>query len=81
MVKKCVSIIFLVLCIGLIATGCPKKTVVKEEPSVSKTGSGSRRERQRGLKPNERKRGEGKRSSQNQRRRSQRKESRAQERV
>jgi len=36
MVKKYVSIIFFVLCIGLITTGCPKKTVVKEEPSVSK---------------------------------------------
>jgi len=45
MVKKCVSIIFLVLCIGLIATGCPKKTVVKEEPSVSKSEAAAEKER------------------------------------
>lgn len=36
MVKRSLSIIFLVLFIGLIAVGCPKKTVVKEEPSVRK---------------------------------------------
>jgi peptidoglycan-associated lipoprotein len=34
MVRKSLSIIVLILCIGLILTGCPKKTVVKEEPSV-----------------------------------------------
>ncbi len=45
MVKKYVSIIFLVLCIGLIATGCPKKTVVKEEPSVSKAEAPAEKER------------------------------------
>jgi peptidoglycan-associated lipoprotein len=36
MVKKSLSIIILFLCFGLILTGCPKKTVVKEEPSVKK---------------------------------------------
>lgn len=30
-------IVILILCLGLILTGCPKKTVVKEEPSVKKT--------------------------------------------
>jgi peptidoglycan-associated lipoprotein len=36
MVKKSISIIILILCLGLIISGCPKKTVVKEEPSVKK---------------------------------------------
>jgi len=30
------SIIILILCFGLILMGCPKKTVVKEEPSVKR---------------------------------------------
>jgi len=37
MVRKSLSIIVLILCFGLILTGCPKKTVVKEEPSVKRT--------------------------------------------
>jgi len=37
MVRKSLSIIILILCFGLILTGCPKKTVVKEEPSVKRT--------------------------------------------
>jgi peptidoglycan-associated lipoprotein len=36
MVTKSSSIIILILCFGLILTGCPKKTVVKEEPSVKR---------------------------------------------
>jgi peptidoglycan-associated lipoprotein len=36
MVKKCLSIIILLLCVGLIISGCPKKTVIKEAPSVKK---------------------------------------------
>ena len=36
MVRKNLSIIILILCFGLILTGCPKKTVVKEEPSVKR---------------------------------------------
>ena len=32
--KKIVSILVLMLCLGLIMAGCPKKTVVKEEPSI-----------------------------------------------
>jgi peptidoglycan-associated lipoprotein len=35
MVKKGLSIILLILCMGFLM-GCPKKTVVKEEPSVKK---------------------------------------------
>ena len=36
MSKKSLIIIILILCIALIMTGCPKKTVMKEEPSVKK---------------------------------------------
>ena len=36
MVRKSLSIIILILCFGLILTGCPKKTMVKEEPSVKR---------------------------------------------
>jgi len=34
--KKIVSVLVLMLCLGLIMAGCPKKTVVKEEPSIKK---------------------------------------------
>ncbi len=34
--KKIVSSLVLMLCLGLIMVGCPKKTVVKEEPSIKK---------------------------------------------
>jgi peptidoglycan-associated lipoprotein len=34
MVRKSLSIMILILCFGLVLTGCPKKTVVKEEPSA-----------------------------------------------
>jgi len=36
MIKKIIAILILILCLGLILTGCPKKTVMKEEPSVKK---------------------------------------------
>ncbi|MFB3885491.1 MAG: peptidoglycan-associated lipoprotein Pal [Thermodesulfobacteriota bacterium] len=36
MVRKNLSIIIFILCFGLILTGCPKKTVVKEEPATKK---------------------------------------------
>lgn len=36
MVKKSFSLIVLVLCFGIIISGCPKKTVLKEEPSIQK---------------------------------------------
>ena len=36
MFRKVFSILILVFCLGLILTGCPKKTLVKEEPSVKK---------------------------------------------
>jgi peptidoglycan-associated lipoprotein len=34
--KKGLVVLVLILCLGLLLTGCPKKTVVKEEPSVKK---------------------------------------------
>jgi peptidoglycan-associated lipoprotein len=34
MIRKSVGILIFILCFGLILTGCPKKTVVKEEPSI-----------------------------------------------
>jgi peptidoglycan-associated lipoprotein len=36
MSKKSLVITVLILCIGLVVMGCPKKTVMKEEPSVKK---------------------------------------------
>ena len=37
MVRKSLSVIFLIFCcLALILAGCPKKTVMKEEPSVTK---------------------------------------------
>ena len=36
MIRKNVGILILILCLGLILIGCPKKTMVKEEPSVKK---------------------------------------------
>ena len=36
MSKKSLIITVLILCIGLVMMGCPKKSVVKEEPSVKK---------------------------------------------
>jgi peptidoglycan-associated lipoprotein len=35
--KKSVCIMILLLCLGLVLVGCPKKTVVKEEPSTKGT--------------------------------------------
>jgi peptidoglycan-associated lipoprotein len=34
MIRKGLSIFIVILCLGVIISGCPKKTVVKEEPSV-----------------------------------------------
>jgi peptidoglycan-associated lipoprotein len=48
MVRKSISLIVLALCLGLILSGCPKKTAVKEEPSVKKAEeSAAERERAR----------------------------------
>jgi peptidoglycan-associated lipoprotein len=34
--KKSLVVLVLILCVGLLLVGCPKKTVVKEEPSMKK---------------------------------------------
>jgi peptidoglycan-associated lipoprotein len=39
MTKKSLIITILILCFGLIMIGCPKKTTVREEPSVTKEGA------------------------------------------
>ena len=44
MARKDVGILVLILCFGLILIGCPKKTVVKEEPSVKKEEEVAKRE-------------------------------------
>jgi peptidoglycan-associated lipoprotein len=36
MSKKSLVLFVLILCLGLVITGCPKKTVLKEEPTVKK---------------------------------------------
>jgi peptidoglycan-associated lipoprotein len=36
MIRKSVGILIFILCFSLVLTGCPKKTVVKEEPSLKK---------------------------------------------
>ncbi len=50
MIRKSTGILIFVLCIGLILTGCPKKTVVKEEPSLKKAEELAP-ERERPVKP------------------------------
>ncbi len=49
MVRKSRSslILIIILCFGLIMMGCPKKTVVKEEPSVKKSEESARLEAER----------------------------------
>jgi len=48
MVRKHLGILVLILCLGLILVGCPKKTMVKEEPSVKSEGTVSKHEAERG---------------------------------
>jgi peptidoglycan-associated lipoprotein len=42
--KSFTGFTILILCIGLILTGCPKKTVMKEEPSVKQEEAAKREE-------------------------------------
>ena len=53
MVKKSLSLLILILCVGLIMMGCPKKTVVKEEPSVKKSEEAAKLEAERTAKERE----------------------------
>jgi len=50
MVKKSLSIIILFFCLGLVMMGCPKKTVVKEEPSAKKEDVAAAAEKERAAK-------------------------------
>ena len=50
MVKKSLSLLILILCLGLIMTGCPKKTVMKDEPSVTKSEEARKLEAERAQK-------------------------------
>ncbi len=56
MVRKSLSMVSLIsiLCLGLFMVGCPKKTVVKEEPSVQKSEESRRLEAERAAKDKER---------------------------
>jgi len=54
MVKKSISIMVLILCLGLLFGGCPKKTVVKEQPSVQMSEEAGRLEADRAAKDKER---------------------------
>jgi len=53
MVKKSFSIFILILCFGLFLVGCPKKTVVKEQPPVQKSEEARRLEAEREAKERE----------------------------
>lgn len=50
MVKKSLSLLVLILCLGLIMAGCPKKTVMKEEPSATKSEEARKLEAERAAK-------------------------------
>jgi peptidoglycan-associated lipoprotein len=50
MFRKSLSILILILCLGLIMAGCPKKTMVREEPSVKKSEEATAAEREKGAK-------------------------------
>jgi peptidoglycan-associated lipoprotein len=47
MMRKSYLILVLVLCFGLILSGCPKKMVMKDEPTVKKSEEASRLEAER----------------------------------
>lgn len=50
MVKKSLSLLVLILCLGLIMAGCPKKTVMKEEPSATKSEEARKLEAEQAVK-------------------------------
>ena len=51
--KKSLVIIILILCVGLFLTGCPKKTVMKEEPSMTKEDAAARERAEQATKEQE----------------------------
>jgi len=50
MMRKSYLILVFVLCFGLILSGCPKKTVMKDEPTVKKSEDIARLEAERAVK-------------------------------
>jgi len=48
--KKSLVVLILILCLGLVLTACPKKTVVKEEPSARKAEEQALAEREKAAK-------------------------------
>ena len=50
MVRKSYLMLILVLCFGIILVGCPKKTVVKDEPTVKKSEEAAKLEAERAAK-------------------------------
>jgi peptidoglycan-associated lipoprotein len=44
MTKKIFLLVILICCLGMVITGCPKKTVVKQEPSITKEEAARREE-------------------------------------
>ncbi|MDH4221030.1 MAG: peptidoglycan-associated lipoprotein Pal [Candidatus Aminicenantes bacterium] len=48
--KKSLIVLILILCLGLVLAGCPKKTVVKEEPSARKAEEQALAEREKAAK-------------------------------
>jgi len=50
MIRKWYLVLILTLCFGLILSGCPKKTVMKDEPTVKKSDDAARLEAERAAK-------------------------------
>jgi hypothetical protein len=48
--KKSIAILILILCLGLVITGCAKKTVIKGEPSIKKAEEAAVAEREKAAK-------------------------------
>ncbi len=47
MIRRSGVVLVLVLCLGLVLSGCPKKTVMKDEPAVRRSGETARREKEK----------------------------------
>ena len=50
MIRKCYLVLILILCFGLLLAGCPKKTVMKDEPTVKRSDDAARLEAERAAK-------------------------------
>ena len=50
MTRKSFGMIIFIVCLGLMMAGCPKKTVVKEEPSIKKAEEATVAEREKAAK-------------------------------